>query len=305
VIAAAGDIACDPASSAFNAGRGSSSRKECMAGSVAELLAAHHVTAVLPLGDLQYECGRISAFDRSYALSWGRFNAIAHPVPGNHEYGHTCGLDDPQPYFAYFKGHVGSVRHGYYSYDIGSWHLIALDSECLYRGAPAWHNSGWCGAGSSEEHWLRNDLARDRALCTLAYWHKPRFSSGVHGDNQQMSAIWNDLVAAHVDVVLSGHNHDYERFAPLGTTVHEHRRPGIDPTYQDPTLDPTGIREFVVGTGGRSLDRFPHPPLRGELVRNNTTFGALFLTLRPKGYDWQFLPVTGGSFTDSGSATCH
>jgi hypothetical protein len=254
---------------------------------------------------LQYECGRASAFDRSYALSWGRLNAIAHPVPGNHEYGHTCGLDDPRPYFAYFKGRDGSVGHGYYSYDVGSWHLIALDSECLYRGAPAWHNSRWCGAGSREEHWLRDDLAQHHTFCTLAYWHKPRFSSGVHGDNQQMSAIWNDLVAANVDVVLSGHNHDYERFALLGRAVHEHHRPGVDSTYQNPTLDRTGIREFVVGTGGRSLDDFAHRPLRGEVVRNNTTFGALFLTLRPRGYDWRFLPAAGGSFTDSGSGACH
>jgi hypothetical protein len=305
VIAAAGDIACDPSYSGFNGGNGSRSREVCQAKSVAGLITAQHVVAVLPLGDLQYECGSSTAFQRSYAQSWGRFDSIAHPALGNHDYGHTCGLDDPRPYLDYFGGRAGSVGHAYYSYDVGSWHLIALDSECLYRGAPAWLNARYCGAGSSEEHWLRNDLAQHQgSLCTLAYWHKPRFSSGVHGDNQQMSAIWNDLVASHVDVVLSAHNHDYERFAPLGPSPHEHRRPGIDSTYQNPTLDPPGIREFIVGTGGRSLDRFPRPPLRGEVVRNNTSFGALFLTLRPAGYDWRFLSV-GGSFSDSGSAACH
>jgi hypothetical protein len=303
VIAAAGDIACDPLNPAFNGGRGSATRHVCQQGAVAKLFEGNRLSAVLPLGDLQYECGRLDAFRKSYGESWGRFDSIAHPVLGNHEYGHTCGLDDPRPFFEYFGRAVKDAH--YYSYDIGTWHVVALDSECLFRGAPKWTTAHWCGAGSRQEKWLRADLARHRNKCTLAYWHKPRFSSGVHGDNQQMSAIWNDLVAAHVDVVLSAHNHDYERFEPLGATPHVHRTSKVDSTYQDPVLDAGGIREFVVGTGGRSLDPFPHPPLTGEVVRNDTSFGALFLTLRPDGYDWRFEPTAGYSFSDSGSAQCH
>jgi hypothetical protein len=169
--------------------------------------------------------------------------------------------------------------------------VIVLNSECSYGGGAV----GGCGAGSQQEAWLRQDLAAHQAQCSLAYWHEPRFSSGQHGNAVQMTVIWNDLVAAGADVVLSGHNHVYERFDPIGIS------------YASPTPDPGGIREFVVGTGGKNLSAFGSvPPLVGEVVRNDDTYGVLGLTLRAGSYDWRFLPLDGGGgFTDSGSGDCH
>jgi hypothetical protein len=214
VIAAAGDIACDPSSHDF----GVAQPGHCAERATSNLLLRiPHLAAVLPLGDNQYECGRASAYQASYAPSWGRLLKITHPVPGNHEYGRPCHENDASPYFTYFGKAAGPFGKGWYSYDVARWHLIALNSECDYgRGTPT--AVGGCRPGSPEERWLKRDLATHHKLCTLAYWHEPRFSSGEHGDATAMSAIWNDLVAAHADVVLSGHNHDYERFAPLGAT---------------------------------------------------------------------------------------
>jgi hypothetical protein len=310
VIAAAGDIACDPTDQAFDhpePGR-------CAAKATSDLmLRIPHLTAVLPLGDDQYECGRADAYAKSYAPTWGRLLKITHPVPGNHEYGRVCKLDDAAPYFTFFGRAAGPSGKGWYSYDLARWHLIALNSECSYgSGAAA---VGGCGPGSPQERWLRRDLAANHDACTLAYWHEPRFSSGEHGDAWQMSAIWNDLVAAHADIVLSGHNHDYERFAPIGRTpapaaANDSTTTGA-PVYQPPVLDPKGIREFVVGTGGKNLYRFEPshsdvatPPLPGERVRNDTVFGILELTLLPKAYTWRFVS-TAHTTIDRGSGVCH
>jgi hypothetical protein len=263
-----------------------------------------HPTAVLPLGDEQYQCGALSDFRASYGPTWGRLMAISHPVPGNHEYGGSCHRSSASGYFRYFGAAAGGNDRGWYSYNVGSWHLIALNSECSSgrEGVPV----GGCGAGSPQETWLRRDLATHPQRCTLAYWHEPRFSSGEHGDNQRMAAIWNDLARAHVDIVLSGHNHDYERFAPIGVTpgVPTETGPTLPPNFEPPILNPSGIREFVAGTGGKNHYRFVHTPLRGELVRNDNTYGLLLLRLRPRGYSWRFVPEPGKSFTDSGSGTC-
>ena len=199
---------------------------------------------------------------------------------------------------------------GWYSYDIGSWHLIALNSECSYgSGASA---VGGCGPGSPQETWLKQDLAAHANACTLAYWHEPRFSSGQHGDAQQMATIWNDLAAAHADIALAGHNHDYERFEPIGATPQDTSASNSStttgtPSFQHPKLDPNGIREFVVGTGGKNHYGFgTQPPLTGEVVRDASTYGVLKLTLHPTSYDWQFITDPGsGSFTDSGTGSCH
>jgi acid phosphatase type 7 len=309
VIGAAGDIACDPGEDGFEGGAGT--RANCRAQAVSDLLvrarAAGTLAAVLPLGDLQYECGRAEAFAASYERSWGRLKAISHPVLGNHEYGRPCHLDDPAPYFDYFGAAAGAPGKGWYSYDIGSWHLIALNSECSY-GSGASAVAG-CDAGSPQEAWLRADLAAHASACTLAYWHEPRFSSGQHGDAQAMATVWNDLVAAHADVVLSGHNHDYERFQPLGATAPAPASPASTttgtPSFQDPVLDPNGIREFVVGTGGKSADPFERRPLAGEEVRSDDTYGVLLLTLLPAGYDWRFISERGKTLIDSGSGSCH
>jgi calcineurin-like phosphoesterase family protein len=249
---------------------------------------------VLTLGDTQYECGDLSAFAGSFNPSWGRMKAIVRPAIGNHEYGKACRRNDASPYFAYFGSAAGGPR-GWYSYTLGSWHVVALNSECSYGEGAG--QVGGCGSGSPEETWLRQDLRSHAARCTLVYWHEPRFSSGEHGDALQMSTIWNDLVAAHVDLVLSGHNHDYERFDPAGSTPL---------TQTSPVPDPDGIREFVVGTGGRNLYPFAAAPLPGEVLRSAEAFGALFLRLEPRSYSWQFVPAPDdGTLLDEGSGACH
>jgi len=290
LIAAAGDIACDPTSPSFRNGAGTA--MSCKELAVSNLVIAQHPTAVVTLGDTQYECGDASAFQASFGPSWGRLKPIIHPAIGNHEYGKACRRNDPRPYFGYFGAAAGSK--GWYSYDIGTWHIVALNSECSY--GEGTYAVGGCATGSPQETWLKHDLATHRNACTLAYWHEPRFSSGEHGDAVQMSTIWNDLAAAHADVVLSGHNHDYERFDPIGVTPEKQTQPA---------LDPAGIREFVAGTGGRNLYAFTNPPLNGEKVRSNSAFGALLLSLQPKGYSWRFLPLNGSGPTDEGSGSCH
>ena len=276
VIAAAGDIACDPDIAAFNGARGT--RGACRQRYTSDLLIDGSYTAVLPLGDIQYEIGTLRDFRRSYDLSWGRLRDISRPVPGNHEYG------TPQAagYYAYFGARAGAPARGYYSYDLGAWHLIALNSNC---GA-----IGGCGRGSPQERWLRADLAAHKTSCTLAYWHHPRFSSGLHGNSDVYTAFWKTLYDAGADVVLVSHDHDYERFAPQDALGR------ADPAR--------GIREFVVGTGGRSRYPFRTPRPNSE-VRNSVAFGILALTLRANSYDWRFVPEAGQSFTDTGSAACH
>jgi hypothetical protein len=293
VLVAAGDIACDPAGARFR--RTAGTRGACAMGATERLTRGLHPTAVLTLGDNQYENGTYAAFRRSFAPTWGRLGRLLHPAIGNHEYA-TPGAAG---YFRYFGARAGRAGEGWYSFDLGAWHLVELNSECTHIGG--------CGAGSPEEAWLRADLAAHPAACTLAYWHEPRFSSGQHGDAEQMATIWNDLVAARADVVLNGHDHDYERFAPAGRTPPAGTQVGGVHSYQPPTRDPAGIREFVVGTGGRDHRRFAHAPLAGGAVRNDTAFGVLRLTLRAHGYAWRFVPAGGahGAFTDSGSGSCH
>jgi hypothetical protein len=283
LIAAAGDIACSPSSSAFNGGLGTAT--QCRQMYTSDVLLAHPFDAVLPLGDLQYETGDLADFQASYDPSWGRVKPITKPVPGNHEYT-TAGASG---YYDYFNGAgnatgiAGDRTRGYYSYDLGSWHLIALNSNC---GQVA------CAAGSAQEQWLRADLAAHPATCTLAYWHHPRFSSGVHGSLPQTADFWTALDQAGADVVVVGHDHDYERFAP-----------------QDPNgvADPQGIREFVVGTGGRNHRAFETttPIAPNSEFRDATNFGVLSLALHSTGYDWQYLSEAGSSLQDSGSASCN
>jgi hypothetical protein len=285
VIAAAGDIACDPVSPNFNGGLGTPTR--CHAKYTSDLLVGAGLSAVLPLGDDQYYCGGLAAFQQAYEPSWGRVKAITDPAVGNHEYEASGGTDCDASrkaggYFGYFGGAAGDPAKGYYSFELGGWHIIALNSNdgCALVA---------CDAGSTQERWLRADLAAHPARCTLAYWHAPRFWSGVSA--LHYDAFWHDLYAAGADLVLNGHIHNYERFAP-----------------QTPSgaLDRgTGIREFVVGTGGRSLAGLVNTIQANSQVRNDTTFGVLELTLHSTGYDWQFVPEAGKSFTDSGSGVCH
>ncbi len=233
---------------------------------------------VATLGDHVYDDGTPREFADCYDPTWGRHKARTRPAPGNHDY-ETRGA---RGYFGYFGEAAGHPRRGYYSYDLGAWHVVALNSNC--------DATDDCAAGSDQERWLRADLAAHPAACTLAYWHHPRFSSGEHGNAEAMEPIWLALYEAEADVVLSGHDHLYERFAP------QNPRGEADPDR--------GIAEFVVGTGGKDLYGFERAQPNSE-VRNNDTFGVLKLTLHPSGYDWEFVPVAGGTFHDAGSRRCH
>ena len=238
-----------------------------------------HVSGtVMAVGDLAYPDGTKENFS-CYEKTWGRVKSRTRPAPGNHEF-HSAGAT---PYFEYFGAAAGDPKTGYYSYELGKWHVIVLNSECL--------DVGGCEAGSPQEKWLRGDLAQHPAACTLAYWHKPLFSSGsAHGNDLEMKHLWQALYDANAEIVVNGHDHNYERFAPQAP---------------DGSADPArGIREFVAGTGGKNL-RPMGPPVLNSEVSSSEAFGVLKLTLRTNGYDWQFIPQAGRSFTDSGSANCH
>ena len=232
---------------------------------------------VMALGDTVYPSGTPADFANCYAPSWGRHLARTRPAPGNHDY-ETPGAAG---YFQYFGAAAGTPGEGWYSYEAGEWHVIVLNSICAAVGG--------CHAGSTQEAWLRADLAAHPAACTLAYWHNPRFSSAEHGSDATYDAFWRALHAGGAEIVLSAHDHVYERFAPQ------------DP---DGRADSRGIRQFTVGTGGRSLYAFRGIVANSE-KRDNTTFGVLKLTLRSDAYAWEFLPTVAGGFTDAGSSTCH
>lgn len=234
---------------------------------------------IYTLGDTVYSDGTPQEFTDCFGPTWGRHRARIKPVPGNHDY-HTSGAAG---YYSYFGAaasplDVNCTRDckGYYSYELGAWHIIALNSEIAVE------------AGSEQEQWLRQDLAAHPTSCTLAYWHKPRFSSGEHGNNTSYRALWAALYEYGADVILNGHDHDYERFAlqnPLGEA------------------DVRGIRQFVVGTGGTNQRSFAQIQPNSE-VRATDSWGVLQLTLHERSYDWAFIPVDGQSFRDAGSSDC-
>jgi hypothetical protein len=264
VLVAAGDIAdCDSTRDSDTA-----NLLDAIAGTVATL------------GDNVYERGTLTQFENCYGPTWGRHKDRTQPSVGNHDYD-TSGAAG---YYTYFGAAASPLDSpctsrckGYYSYNLGAWHIVVLNSETA------------AGAGSAQEQWLRADLAANPAACTLAYWHTPRFSSGSSPVSNKTGALWRALYEYGADVVLSAHEHFYERFAPQtpdGVADADH-----------------GIRQFIVGTGGRTLRGFAtiHP---NSEVRNGATWGVLKLTLRAGSYDWVFLPIAGQSFTDTGSANC-
>ena len=228
---------------------------------------------VFTVGDHVYRKGTAKEFHTCYDPTWGRHKARTRPTPGNHDFD----TQHAAPYYAYFGAAAGSAGKGYYSYGLGAWHVIALNSNLT------------ADAAAAQEEWLRADLAAHQTRCTVAYWHHPVFSSGGHGNGRRMRAIWPVLYAFGVDVVINGHDHNYERFAPQ---------------TPEGVLDVTrGIREFVVGTGGVHLSRFKTVQPNSE-VRDASTWGVLKLTLRPTSYDWEFIPVAGSTFRDGGSSAC-
>ena len=230
------------------------------------------------LGDNVYGDGSAQQYNDFYDPTWGRHKARTMPVPGNHDY------DTPNAtgYFDYFGAAAGDPDKGYYSYDLGDWHIITLNTECS--------EIGGCAPTSPQGLWLQTDLAASPGDCTLALMHKPRFSSGPHGNSSSTDDLWQILYDAGADVVLSGHDHHYERFAPQDGA-------GV--------LDPlNGIRQFVVGTGGTNLRPLETIQANSE-ISNSVTHGVLKLTLNATSYDWEFVPIAGQTFTDSGSAACN
>lgn len=274
VLAAAGDIVCGSATPP----------NPCEHQATSDTVLSFAPDAVLGLGDLQYETGDYDDFMTYYDPTWGRFKAITHPVPGNHEY---QGSGAAQGYFDYFNGignetgPAGERGKGYYSFDLGAWHIIALNSNCLAVGG--------CDAGSTQETWLRADLAANNHACTLAFWHHPRYTSGGPDSGDEFIDFWEALHDYNADVVLVGHRHNYERYLP-----------------QDPyaNLDTTnGIVQFVVGTGGKNLTGIY------QLDENSAAFGEVFgvlkMTLHATSYDWEFVLSGEGEFEDAGTAGCH
>lgn len=234
---------------------------------VAELAGELPGTIAL-LGDLVYDTGTSANYRNCFDPAWGPLRSRIRPAVGNHDY---VG-DSTADYFAYFGPPAGEPGRGWYTYDLGAWHVIVLNSNC--------EEVGGCGPGSPQFAWLAGELNAHPSDCLLAYWHHPRWSSGRHGSQRQVQPFWGALVGAGVDVVLNGHDHDYERI----------------------TVD--GVQQFVVGTGGRSLYRFESSPLAGTVVRHDDSYGLLYLSLGDGTYDWEFVPLGSTDFADAGSGTC-
>jgi 3',5'-cyclic AMP phosphodiesterase CpdA len=276
VVVAAGDIVC---------GSTTPAGYDCVDDATAALVAAIAPDAVLPLGDLQYESASLSDFNAFYANTWGAFKAITWPVPGNHEYL----TEGAAGYFDYFNGvgvdsgRAGHRDRGYYTVTLGDWTIFALNTNCGFV-------DGGCGAGSPQALWLESALAQRTTTCALAITHHPLFSSGVgSGSTPAVRPLWDLLYDADVEVVLAGHTHAYERFAP--------QRP-------DGTADPEGgIRLFIAGMGGKEAGNTWSPVANSEL-RIGDVLGVLKLTLLSDRYEWELVPVEGQTATDSGSGVC-
>ena len=278
VIAAAGDLVC-----------GSETQTQvipCLELATAEVVRKLKPDALLLLGDLQYESGSLADFQSYFEAAFGEFKTITYPVPGNHEYF----TPNAAGYFDYFNGvgadsgRAGRRGRGYYSFNLGAWHIVALNSNCL--------EIGGCNARSAQATWLRADLASNKAKCTLAFSHSARFSSGQHGNDELMRDLWQIMYEAGVDVVLSGHDHHYERFLPQDAMG----RPD----------EKRGILAFVLGTGGKGLA--PIGRRRSNSAEHdNSSIGVLTMVLRPDSYSWKFAPMSHPrmKLEDPGTGNCH
>ena len=271
VIYATGDIACVAA--------WATTPTTCRERETSDIPVAGAGDAVIVLGDNQYEQGTLAQFMASYDPTWGRVKSITFPTPGNHEY-KTAGAAG---YFSYFGARAGDPSRGFYAAHQDAWDVLALNSNC--------GSIGGCGSASAQFSWLSTELTRSAASgCTLAVWHHPRFSSGEeHGSDSRTQAMWSVLAREGADIVLQGHEHNYERFVPMNSTG-------------GPSS--SGMRSFVVGTGGKSLYGFA-APLATSAVRHSSTFGVLKLTLHDGWYSWNFVPEWGGTFADAGTGDCH
>jgi hypothetical protein len=271
-LVGAGDIAqCS--------GGGPSASKAQATATVLDGIPRDPSTVVFTTGDAVYETGSASDFATCYNPTWGRHKDRTRPAPGNHEYGTT----DASGYFNYFGSAAGQIGKGWYSYNLGAWHVVVLNSNCAIIGG--------CADGSPQVTWLKADLAASSAACTVAMWHHPRFNSGAsHGNDPEVQPLWDTLYQNGADLILNGHEHVYERFAPQNP--------------QQKADGALGIRQFTVGTGGAGSYSFK-TTLQPNSERRGTPNGVLKLTLRANGYDWNFLPIAGQSFSDSGSGACH
>jgi acid phosphatase type 7 len=248
----------------------------------ARILAEYPHATIATLGDNAYQEGTLKEFEDCYATTWGKFKDRTMPATGNHDES----TKNAQGYWDYFGSSGGPYDKYYYSYDLGSWHVVVLNSDC-------WRVDG-CASDDPQAEWLRHDLEQHPALCTLAYWHRPPFSSGRYGapnETARVRPLWRVLNEQGADVLLTGHEHSYERFAPMDA--------------EGKPDDAKGVRLFVVGTGGGNLRRFENPPLPTTETRQDDTWGVLKLDLEQTGYHWNFLPVAGSSFSDSGAGSCH
>jgi hypothetical protein len=231
------------------------------------------------LGDNVYENATAQEFANCFDPSWGQLMPGLHPTIGNHEYN----TPNAAPYFDYFGAAAGTPGKGWYAFNVGTWRVYVLNANCGIVS---------CAVGSEQETWLRNDLAANNPQCSIAMWHQPRFSSGSeHGSSPSTQPLWQDVYDAGVEIVLNGHDHDYERFAPLNASGN------VDTV--------AGVREFVVGTGGASLRTLSSTVVAGSEVRQASTYGVLKLTLGAGAYEWEYVPVAGATWTDRGSGTCH
>lgn len=266
-IVIAGDIACEPA--------GAKTTFNCRQDDTAALVKSLNPDAVLTAGDNQYPAGALANFQQGYDKSWGAFKDITYPVPGNHDYGTAAAAG----YFDYFGSRAGETGKGYYTYKIGDWRIIALNSEIDIS------------AKSDQLFWLGQVLQTYKSPCTLAYWHKPRFSSGWHASDPAYDAVWRMLYANGVDIVVNGHSHAYERFLPQNP----------DGAYDQAR----GMTEFVSGMGGEESEQL-REPLPNLATRQNHAFGVLKLVLYPASAAYEFRSVPGQqTFVDSGTISCH
>ena len=288
VIAAAGDIACDPNDPNFKSGNGTVNACAQMRTSN-QLRTDPTVDLVLGLGDMQYACDDLGDYTLSYTPSWGVFNSIMYPVAGNHEYqtgtdlfGTTCPATNTTAanFFWYFGAHADpNDNGGHFSFDRGGWHIIGLNANCS--------KIGGCGASSPETLWFSNDLNTTTKACILAYWHQPLWT-GLSSNDTRTKAWWDLLYARHADIVLNGHVHSYQRYRKL------------NPRGQP---DPQGIREVVVATGGESQQTVsssanPEPQVTFK------AFGYLRIELHPTSYDASFVRYDG-KVLDTFSGTCN
>ncbi len=271
ILAAAGDIAC---------GTGTPGVDTCRQMATSDLLLTLQADQVLTLGDNQYGGATLSQFRSFFHPSWGRLKGVIHGVPGNHEY-ESPGASG---YFDYFNGEgvargpAGPRGLGYGSFEVGAWHLIGLNSNCGQVDC------------AEELRWLRTDLAINARLCTLAFWHHPLFTAAPMTGTPAVKPFWTELHTARAELVLNGHSHNYQRFAPQ--------------TPEGVLDESQGLRQFVVGTGGRSLYPFQGTAANTQ-ARSDTAFGVLKLALYTNRYEWAFLPIAGQTFGDSGSGLCH